>query len=461
MQWYSKSIDSSAEADILKGLICSNQFAKEIIPILPERVFQTDYANTIAKWCIGYYKRYDKVPEKVIYSIWESEKNTLQETIYEGIEIFLDSLGDQDEGLYNVQYELDKAEHYLKRRQLEQLQADITADLTKENIPSAESRVAKFKRIEKYSGESIDVFGKAEHITSSLMIEDNEDEVFSLPGVLGKFIGPFCRGDLYAVAGPGKRGKTWWLQEMAMRAVFSRAKVLFVSLEMTRAQMIRRIYQHLLGETRKPPREGEIIQIPYFFDDNSIQYRQTRKEGLQLDKALKKRNDIQKLIRGGMFRLICFPAYSIGIETLESTLDNLEYYDNFIPDVILADYADIFKPDIKGDERFLIDHTWKSFRSIAQKRHNVVITATHSNRSTFNRDVEQSDIVDDIRKINHVAGMFSLNQDKDDKRKGIMRIKIMAQRHDSFLGDDQVIVLQNLAIGKPYLDSRFKEDVKL
>lgn len=461
MKYTTKSVDSSAEQDIIRGLVFSDQFSKEMAPIIFPDVFQTRHTKTIAYWCLNYYKTYNKVPQEQIQEIWQAEKNSLQETEYEAIELLLESIFEKKDELFNIQYELDKAEHYLKKRKLEQLKVDIGNDLSKEDIPSAEARIAKFKRVEKYAGESVDVFGKAEIITSALLCDDDEDEVFSLPGVLGEFIGPFSRGDLYAVAGVGKRGKTWWLQEIGIRAVFRGAKILFISLEMTRKQMIRRIYQHLLGETRKPTKEDFPAEIPYFFEDNSIQMRKVAKRGIQLDRALKKRKDVQKLIKGGCFRLLCFPAYSVGITAIETHIDNLEYYDNFIPDVILVDYADILHPEIKSDERHQIDHTWKSLRGIAQKRHCVVVTATHTGRATFNRDVQESDIVEDIRKINHVACMFSLNQDKEDKKKGIMRIKIMAQRHDSFHSDDQVIVLQNLAIGKPYLDSRYGDDVLL
>lgn len=462
MKWSTKSFDGTAEQDIIKGLILSNQFAKEIIPILKKEHFVGDHTRILSEWCIGYFKKYDHAPGDTIRDIWEAEKKTLSDSTNDAIGILLESIEEHEQEKYNLQYELDKAEHYLKKRAIETLRAELYTDLERDNAAAAEAKVAKFSRAERYTEESIDVFGKAETVTMALMNDDTEEELFSLPGIVGEFIGPFCRGDLYAVAGSGKKGKSWWLQEMGMRAVYTGLKVLFISLEMQKYKMVKRIYQHILGETRKPLKDDEYITIPYFHDDNSIQYRKTKKEGLQLDKALKKRKDIHKLIRGGMFRLQCFPAYSVSIDEIETHIDNLEYYHQFTPDVIIVDYADIVRPDsVKMEPRQQIDHIWKSLRSIAQKRNCVVITASHTGRATYSRDVEQGDLSDDIRKLNHVAGMFSLNQDKDDKKKGIMRIKMMAARHDSFHSDDQVIVLQNLAIGKPYLDSRYKEDVKV
>ena len=460
MKWHSKSVDGTAEQDIIRGLICSDQFAKEIIPIISHESFQSQHTRILARWCIGYFQKYNKVPAEHITSIWQAEKEAIDSAIYDTVELMIEEIAKRQDDSFNLQYELDKAEHFLKKRTLENLKEEISYDLSKDDVAGAESRVAKFRRKEKYSGESIDVFQNTEAITTALLGDDDEDELFSLPGTLGKFVGPFSRGDLYAVAGPGKRGKTWWLQEIGMRGVFAKRKVLFISCEMMRQQMIRRIYQHVLGETRKPPREGEIIKIP-FFENGRIEYREAEKEGIQLSRALKKRKDIQTLIHGGVFRLLCFPAYSVGVSTIEAHIDNLEYYDNFIPDIIIVDYADILLPELKGEVRHQIDHTWKSLRSIAQKRHCVVVTATHTNKATYSRDVEQGDLSEDTRKQNHVACMFSLNQDKDDKRNGIMRIKIMAQRHDSFQSDDQVIVLQNLSIGKPYLDSQFEKEIEI
>jgi len=49
--------------------------------------------------------------------------------------------------------------------------------------------------------------------------------------------------------------------------------------------------------------------------------------------------------------------------------------------------------------------------------------------------------------------MCVLNQTPVEKREGIMRLGIIAHRHEEFDEFTQVQVLQQLKIGQPYLDS--------
>jgi intein/homing endonuclease len=249
---------------------------------------------------------------------------------------------------------------------------------------------------------------------------------------------------------------TWWLIWAAILAVTSKLNVAFFSLEMTERQMIRRIYQSLLGETKRKPEEP--INVPEFDEAGRIFMRQVTKLGVNGQDALKKKRALKRLTRGAKFKLICVPAYSMSVGGMAAHLDNMEHFDGFIPDVIVCDYADILRPETKGDHRNLIDESWRALRALAQKRHCLVFTGTHSGRATFTRDMGQGDITEDIRKLNHVACMIGLNEDKDDRDAGCMRVVTLAQRHEG--AGSEVTVLKCLDIGKPYLDSRFSANVR-
>ena len=60
----------------------------------------------------------------------------------------------------------------------------------------------------------------------------------------------------------------------------------------------------------------------------------------------------------GAIRLETFSAGQADINTLETSLANLEYYDNFVPDVIVIDYADIIKGS-KNDYRHNLNEICK------------------------------------------------------------------------------------------------------
>ncbi len=249
---------------------------------------------------------------------------------------------------------------------------------------------------------------------------------------------------------------TWWLIWLAVLSVTNKLNVAFFSLEMTERQMLRRIYQQLLGETKRRPEEP--VSVPEFDADGRIGMRQVTKKGVDGSDALKKKKALKRLTRGAKFKLVCVPAYSMSVAQMEAHLDNMEHFDGFVPDVVVCDYADILRPETKGDHRNLIDESWRALRAMAQKRHCLVFTGTHSGRATFTRDMGQGDISEDIRKLNHVACMIGLNEDKDDRDAGCTRVVTLAQRHEGV--GQEVTVLKCLDIGKPYLDSRFSVNVR-
>ena len=460
MSYTRRKITTTEEQNLVTGLIVSDRFLQHVVPILRPELLQNQYAVVVARWCQDFFKQYDKAPFTTIQDIFASEREGMDGALADQVALFLEKLSERYAGVddlehFNADYHIDNAERYLKQRSLSQLSEKVDGFLAREMVLEAEAEISIYKRVERPTGEGVSVFDDKDAIISAFA-EDTDEELFYFPGDLGKAVGPMCRDDLVAIAGPAKRGKTWWLIWAAILAVTSKLNVAFFSLEMTERQMIRRIYQSLLGETKRKP-EGE-INVPEFDENGYISMRPVTKLGVNGQDALKKKRALKKLTRGAKFKLICVPAYSMSVGGMGAHLDNMEHFDGFIPDVIVCDYADILRPETKGDHRNLIDESWRALRALAQKRHCLIFTGTHSGRDTFTRDMGQGDITEDIRKLNHVACMIGLNEDAKDRIAGCMRVVTLAQRHEGAGGE--VTVLKCLDIGKPYLDSRFSANVR-
>lgn len=461
MAWKRKKVNTKIEENIITGLIVSDQFIREVRPILRIDFLQIPYARTVARWCIEYFDKYEKAPNTTIQDLYSGNADNLDEDQSELISDFLANISDEyekEEG-FNTQYMLDQSELYLKKRKLELLNNDISGAIEVGDIEKAEAHVGSFTRITRHSGSGIDLLTDNNALEEAMNFED--EVLFRFPGDLGDLIGDYCRGDLIAVAAPPKRGKTWWMEEIALRALWAKLKVLFISLEMLPRQLIRRMYQNLLSELAREgdPRE---VEIPYFTRNNEIDYIYKKKKGLNLFKVKRKAQALQIMIKTGRLKIKCYPAYSANVGDIKTLLDNYEYYEDFIPDVMVVDYADILAPEIGAsrDYRHIIDGTWKGLRGVAQTRNNLVVTGSQTNKSTFSKDTEQDDIAEDSRKLAHVSSMMALNQSIEDKRKGVMRIRMLAERFSQFQVDTEVVVLQQLALGKPFLDSRWKKLVE-
>jgi replicative DNA helicase len=457
VKWKKRTIDTEAEKEIITGMIVNDRFLQEVRQVYESNLLQLPFSRLVGKWCTQYFGQYEKAPGETIQELFSDYAGSKQadQTQVELIEKFLSNLSNEYEksNSFNVEYNLDKAEKYFKARQIEALRDNLSAALTQDKIVEAEKLIGEFRRIKRPESVGVDILKDKQAIISAF---DEEEVLFQMPGALGELLHPFIRDDLIAVAAPMKRGKSFILIDIALRGLYAKLKVLFISLEMTQKQMMKRIYQSFLGETRT---EKE-VQIPKFIR-GKVDHNIVLKKGMTIAMATKKAKALKNTISSGQFKLLCFAANSLTVEDLKTHLSNMEYYDKFVPDAIVIDYADILAPSFKTDVRHQIDHIWRTLRGIAQEKHCLVVTASQMSKATLNRDAEQGDVSEDIRKLAHVSSMVALNQTIDEKKAGIMRCSMLAQRHEEFYIDNEVVLLQCLAIGKPYLNSKWKKDVKI
>lgn len=251
---------------------------------------------------------------------------------------------------------------------------------------------------------------------------------------------------------------TFHLVYTAETAMMNGLKVIFFSLEMSRANMIRRMWMALSGQLYE---DKEDIDFPYFVQNDEgkyeIRHKTISRKAVNINDIEKKQKALRRLSRGGDIQIVSVPAYSLTVEGLDAYLDDFEQK-GYIPDVIIVDYADIMSPSEKGDYRNQLDGIWKRLRGLAQKRKALVVTASQSGRASIDRDVDATDIAEDIRKIAHVTSMVSLNQTPEDVKNGVMKLKQLAIREGE-REFRQAVCLQCLSIGKPVLDSHFDDEV--
>ena len=449
-------MDLDMEKEIVTGLLFSDEYTKQLVPVFNKYLFQVSYIRLLSGWCIEYYNTYKKAPAENIIHIVKGymEQGKVNEDDVELIHKFLQTVKPYDNK--NIDFYVDRAEKYLRKRRLEQLRDDLSSLCLVNDVDKAENAVATFKRIARPKTIGIDIFRD-----EIIAIMDNDlDKLFRMRGALGDLIGDFCRQDFVAVAAPMKRGKTYWLQEIAIEAMQRELNIVFYSFEMSEKKMLRRIYQQILGETKNEYIAE--INYPYFDHDGRIKFRKSNKKGLSTEMIERRRKRLVKYMHN-KFLLCTYPTGSINVDDVRNHLDTLLHFNNFVPDVIVIDYADIMAPErfSSRDERHKLNDTWKALRGLAQERNCLVVTATQTNRSTFNKDIEESDIAEDIRKLAHATTVIALNQDKEDKKNNIMRVKVLVSRDDVFHVDDEVIVLECREVGRCYVDSRWSKDVKI
>lgn len=503
-----KPIDNTAEDQITTAMIMSTKFLTEVSPLFNPEYMKNSFAKIISFWCIDYFKQYKKSPGSHIKDIYlvESESGMSKED-KEMIGDFLSKLSKQfeDAPIINSDYLRDTAFAYFRKREL-QIRTELAKKyLEVDKIEEAEDQFSKYKKIAYQTSGWFNPFNPKELIQ---VFDTEEQDVFILPGALGQIVGPIERDWFVAILAPFKRGKTWFLQEMAVRAAFQGLRCVFVSLEMKKKNILERLYRRITGFGSKT---GEDVFLFPAFDCEHNQVgtcvREERTNRIQLCTSIENkpeydidmdyrpctycrdhmirdykvtswfetlevpkfdmkgtRNKLRAVeqMYGDNFRFICYPRFLAGISDIRRDLYILEQHEGFIPDVILIDYADILKPDSNGDKRNQIDDIWKNLASLAAERHCIVFTASQGTRgSIYKSDMSQDDLAEWIGKLAHVDIFLGLNQSPTEKESKIIRTNLLVHRHRESDESVSAMMLQQLEVGQFAMDTHIvKRDMK-
>jgi hypothetical protein len=494
-------VDVDAERRLLTGMVADTRFLSGIVPVLRDEFLRVPFVKTVAQWCIEYHGRYGEAPGATIQDLYDARVRAgqLDEAQAELVGRFLRDISarwEADSQAFNAAYELDQAERLLRERALEAVGADISSFLARGEVEQAEAVVAGFRRPARPETRGLDPLDPA--VAMAAFMREGEDVLFQMPGELGRMMGPFSRGQLWAVLAPQKRGKTWWLLETSVRAILSGLSVLFVSLELTEMAVVRRLYHNICGlptarwagpvpvpvfdcmanQLDECGKDGRTSQVGLMaeggrptLEDAPLDYRPctacrgTREwraatwfrvedlPALEGDRAARKAQAlVSQFVRGGRLRVMQLPAGRVDMETFRATLDNLEHYEGFTPDVIVTDYADKFDRG-QGDYRHGVAAIWEAHKALAQERHVMVLTASQANTARTGKDAGAGSWAEDIRKLAEIDGAWALNQTPRERADGIMRVPVVAIREDDSDAMGQAIVLEQKRIGRPYLDS--------
>ena len=452
-----EKLNTINERDIVYQLIVSDKFCREIVPIINPKMLEVVYVRTIVIWIKDYFQKFKESPKKNIIKLYRSHIDELRdEDLQNNILTFIERLDkDYDKiKVTNEDFAIQNAIKYLRMRSLKNFSEDIDSYIESGDIEKAENCVTKYRKVEAASGEGVSLLDDFDIVTEAFTEE--QDLLFRYPGDFGQLMGDVNREDFIAFLAPMKAGKTFSLIDVGIESLKNNLKVVMFSLEMSRTNMIKRVWKALSGQCTKDME----IEIPYFVEDGDkwrIETKTVEKKASSILEVQKRQKSLKRLFRGGSFRIYAEPAYSLTVEGLENKLDDLAY-EGFYPDVVIIDYADIMAPSEKGEYRQQIDGIWKRLRALAQKRKCVVFTASQTNRGAISREVEAEDAAEDIRKIAHVTSMVSISKTKFCKQNSIAIYSQIAVRE----GQPEmrkVIATQCLALGRPVIESHWKDDV--
>jgi len=241
------------ERQIIIGLIVSIEFLQQVRPIWKAKILKSVTAQRLGQWCIEYFDKYHKAPEKAIETIYHEKlrEGHLQKDLAEDLEEMIAGLSDEYEESFNLQYILDKTSGYFKERDLEIHQQQIKDLIDRGEVGEAELVASAYTGISVEISNDLDLSDPNIPLKVENAFKELARPLIKYPGALGSFWNhQLVPGAFIGLMAREKLGKTFWLLDMGIRAARQGTNVAFFQAgDMTENQQIKRIASYL---TKKP-----------------------------------------------------------------------------------------------------------------------------------------------------------------------------------------------------------------
>ncbi len=453
---------SDDERAVLTGMIVSTKVLSRIHSRLKaeRKPFRSRWSNVVAGWCLDYFGTYQKAPRKGITELFRSyASKSKDEDQVSIVERFLVPLSD-DYGRtakeLNSDHLIDVAARHFNLVRLERLKESIEEDLLRKDTEAVEEKLTAHSKVNLATSSWVKHFADRESRLAALRSQESE-VLIRYPKALGEFFGPhFQRDGFIAFLAPEKRGKSFWLLDLAWRsAVKDRRRTLLYSVgDMSERQLDRR----LITRTCRRPLGAETIRYPVGIAPKEEKGSQAECEDRNYSSPLseKEMDAAYKKVDSSFLQRRCTPSSSTSVADIQADITEL-VREGWVPDVAVIDYADILAPEAgagKQDYRHQINMTWMALRKLSQVNHILVVTATQSDAVSYETPLlRRKNFSEDKRKLSHVTGMTGINQTEKEKRDGVYRLNWIALREGIYYESKCVHVAGCLAIANPAIVS--------
>lgn len=459
-----------AERTLLIGCIVSKEFLAKLSAKWERGMFLSKWANIIAQWCISHFNRYGEAPKEYIVSLyekWAGEKNRSKEAS-EFIESILRAASEtysKSKKELNPKILIDDAERHFNYVRMLRSCEEWSALLKEGKATEAFAKANSLNRINLTSGSGIDVF--QDEAFHERIFEKPKEPLFTYPGDAGKFFGCELEEDAFlAFMAPNKSGKSFWLMDLAWRAVESRVKTAFFQV----GDLSERQFGYRLASraARSPILPDESVRYPVRIghppsnDSTATVKHKIKKFTTPLTKE-KAQEGFKRIMmektksQKSYFRCSIHSAFSINIQEIKGILDDWER-NGFHAKVVVIDYADILAP-IPGKKDTLdqINETWGYMRQLSQERKSLVVTASQTKTASFNRTpnhlLSRNDFSDNRKKLDWPTAVVGINTSGKEDEAEVCRLNYINRRQAR--SGNVLYVAGCKAIGNPCVLSCF------
>lgn len=445
-----------------------------------EGLFSSRFANIIAGWCFSHFQDHREAPKQLIQDYYDNWAQTSgDEETKKLIEKFLFQLSEdyspsnwETNGEINPDYVVKKAGSQFNLTLGASLSEEIDRLVQRGDAAGMMDLINQFREVQIGDSSGGDLFTNHELI-SEIFSQERTDSLVSYGGDLGHFFGSqLCRDSLISFLGPEGSGKSWWLMDIAYRALLNRRRVAHFDMgDMTRPQIHERYMIRAAGKPYRSDNGRWPVTVEY-----PVELELTEK-GCQIvhdfrvfEEPLTEpeahvaadwfmRSKIKS--KQPFFMSHCFPTSTATVRDIENKLRSWEIL-GFLPDVVIVDYADLIAPlTRKLERRDQINETWELLRALSQRLRILIVTATQANRDSYKaKQIRMEHTGEDKRKLAHVNAMFGINVTDGEKEQGSCRLNQIKRRTGSHSSRRSIHIAGCLPLANPAVLSKFRSGGK-
>ena len=415
----SDRLSVALQENLLTLLCFSGTASPQIRTAVTLNLYSNSLYRDIAARCYDFFDEFKKPPGDHLPDLFEQELNGEGADKYGPLVV---ALREQKEQV-NEAYILGQLDKFVRQQSLKTSIVAAAEALQQGDLDEAEKCFQEGLR------QRITTFSPGTRLSKGIQkIFNQEVRIDTLPtGIteLDKWDLGAARGELHLFMGPPKRGKSWWLVHVAKMGLLARRKVLYITLELSEAQILQRVIQSMFSvQRRKAPAIITKLKVDSM---GRIQHwdQATMANRLALEDPATRPVLEKKLARlrvADNFMVKQFPANSLTCREMDNYLEMLEQTEGFIPDVLALDYYDYMKLSA-SNYRLELGAMLNDIRGMAVTRNIPIYTAKRVNRIGAEADIATGiHAGEDYSAIYTADTIFSYNQTDFEKELGLARI---------------------------------------
>jgi archaellum biogenesis ATPase FlaH len=321
--------------------------------IVPE--YFDDYQRQLIDKTLKYFQKYSKIPDynDLKREVRLQEKNELHKDHLVGL---IDKIeGDLD--VRSSESIKETALTFFKKRALANALYKMATLWDKDNFDAMSNPLTEALKAGEKKDDSIDYLKDID----KTLEDDVRRAIPIMDGIDEEIEGGLAGGELAVVMAPTGGGKSMVLVAMAANTIKKGYKVLYVSLELDSKYVARRFHSCFSGIPLK-----ELRYFPDVIKENAEEI--FGKGGIQNSSLLKIKR---------------FNTRSLTVSSLRAYLEGLKRNENFVPDIICLDYADIMNSSAyEKDYRLALQLLYQDLRGLSGEVDIPILTASQSNRQS-------------------------------------------------------------------------------